>query len=73
VTTQRDDRVYVHVLDWSDRELALPPLGRRVRAAQLLAGGARVPFRESATGLALTLPPQSADEIDRVVVLELAK
>jgi alpha-L-fucosidase len=73
VTTQRGDRVYVHVLDWSDPELALPPLGRRVRAARLLAGGAAVPVRQTATGLALTLPPRGADEIDQVVVLELAR
>jgi alpha-L-fucosidase len=73
VTTQRGDQVYVHVLNWSDPELALPPLGRRVRAARLLAGGTRVPFRESPTGLALTLPRRGADEIDQVVVLELAR
>ncbi|MBI2537902.1 MAG: alpha-L-fucosidase [Gemmatimonadetes bacterium] len=73
VTTQRGDQVYVHVLDWSDPELALPPLGRRVRAARLLGGGTRVSFREHATGLVLTLPARAPDEIDQVVVLELAK
>jgi alpha-L-fucosidase len=26
VTTQKDDRVFVHILDWQDRELALPSL-----------------------------------------------
>jgi alpha-L-fucosidase len=72
VTTQKGDRVFVHVLDWSDPELALPPLPRRVRAASLLVGGARVPFRETRDGITLTLPARSADEVDQVVVLELA-
>jgi alpha-L-fucosidase len=71
VTTQRGDTVYVHVLDWADPELALPPLPRRVRAARTLGGGA-VPFREGAGGVVLTLPAAAADEIDRIVVLELA-
>ena len=31
VTTQRGDTVCVHGLDWPDRPLALPALGRRVR------------------------------------------
>jgi alpha-L-fucosidase len=71
VTTQRGDRVYVHVLDWRDLMLALPALPRRVRAATLLADGSRVAFRETAGGVTLTLPPRLAGEVDQVVVLEL--
>jgi alpha-L-fucosidase len=72
VTTQKGDQVFVHVLDWADADLALPPLGRPVRAARLLAGGAAVPFRETATGVTLTLPPRGADDVDVVVALDLA-
>ena len=71
VTTQREDRVYVHVLDWADADLPLPPLPRRVRAAALLAGGAAVPFRETPTGVTLTLPTRAAGEVDQIVVLAL--
>src|SRR5690349_14745124 len=38
-TTRRGDTVFVHVLDWPDPLLALPPLGGPVRAARLLRGG----------------------------------
>ena len=72
VTTQRGDRVYVHVLDWRDPMLALPSLPRRVRAATLLADSSRVAFRETAGGVTLTLPPRLAGEVDQIVVLELA-
>lgn len=71
VTTQKGDRVYVHVLDWADAELSLPPLPRRVRAATALVGGAAIPFRESATGITLTLPPRAAGDVDRIVALDL--
>jgi alpha-L-fucosidase len=71
VTTQHGDRVYVHVLDWSDAELSLPPLPRRVRAAALLVGGAAVPFRETATGVTLTLPRRAEGEVDQVVAVDL--
>ena len=71
VTTQRGDRVFVHVLSWQDAELALPALPRRVRAASLLASGARVPFRQTPRGVALTLPPRAMGEVDQVVVLAL--
>ncbi len=71
VTTQKGDRVFVHVLDWADAELSLPPLPRRVRAATLLAGGGAVPFRETAEGVTLTLPPRAAGDVDQVVALDL--
>jgi alpha-L-fucosidase len=73
VTTQKADRVYVHVLDWSDPELALPPLPRRVQAARLLEGGAAVPVRTSPRGVTLTLPRRAPNEVDQIVVLELGR
>jgi alpha-L-fucosidase len=72
VTTRRGDTVFVHVLDWADRELSLPPLGR-VRAARLVAGGGAVPFRRSSSGVTLLLPPRAPGEVDQVVRLELAR
>ncbi|MGQ0702688.1 MAG: alpha-L-fucosidase [Gemmatimonadales bacterium] len=69
VTTQRGDTVFVHVLDWPDPVLALPPLPKRVRRATALATGEHVPFTESGAGIMLTLPPVWALEPDRVIVL----
>jgi alpha-L-fucosidase len=71
-TTRRGDSIYVHVLDWPDRALALPSLDRRVAAATMLTDGTPVDFAESANGLVLTLPPGQEDEPDRVVVLRLS-
>jgi len=71
VTTQRDGRVYVHVLDWADRTLALPPLGAWVRAARMLDGGAPVQVRATGDGVTLTLPAADGAGPDRVVVLEV--
>jgi alpha-L-fucosidase len=71
-TTRRGDTVFVHVLDWPDRTLALPPLDARVRSAWMLPGAAAVPFVQDDEGMTLTLPPAEAGEPDRVVVLELA-
>jgi alpha-L-fucosidase len=73
VTTQKGDRVFVHVLDWSDPELALPPLPRTVRAASLLADGARVPVRTTPAGVTLTLPSRGEGVVDQVIVLTLAR
>jgi alpha-L-fucosidase len=72
VTTQRGDTVFVHVLDWPDRVLSIP-LGARVVRARMLVTGESVAVTPSAGSLTLTLPPASAEEPDRVVVLELLR
>jgi alpha-L-fucosidase len=72
-TTQRGDSVFVHVLDWPDRVLALPDLGARVLSASTLRGNSKVEFVQSANGLTITLPPNSPDEPDRIVVLHVAE
>jgi alpha-L-fucosidase len=73
VTTQRGDTVFVHVLDWPDRVLALPPLGARVVGGRMFATGERVEVRQSEADVALTLPERGgeASDPDRVVVLTL--
>lgn len=70
VTTQRGDTVFVHVLNWPDRVLALPDLGRRVNSAATLVDGARVEFVHTLNGITLTIPAATAaDSADRVIVL----
>jgi alpha-L-fucosidase len=73
VTTQKGSRVYVHVLDWPDRVLALPKPPRPVRSASYLKDGRKVVATEDADALLLRLDPAAADPIDTVVVLDLAE
>jgi alpha-L-fucosidase len=69
VTTQRGDTVYVHVLNWVDPALSIPPVGRPVERAYMLATGKPLDFSQDASAVTLRLPGGQADEPDRVVVL----
>ena len=71
VTTQRGSTVYVHVLDWNEPLLALAGVQGRVRSAKLLRDGSSVEFSTVKSGLVMNLPEPKADEVDRIVVLEL--
>jgi alpha-L-fucosidase len=73
VTTQRGDTVFVHLLDWRDRLLAIPDIGVRVTRASMLDSGTAVDFEQTPVGLKLTLPSSGAGEPDRVVVLRTVK
>jgi alpha-L-fucosidase len=71
VTTQRDGYVYVHVLEWDGRVLALPGLPGHMRSARLLRNGAEIPVEQTETALLISLPPRPADLVDEIVVVEL--
>lgn len=70
VTTHRGNRVYVHVLEWPDRVLAVTGLGRKVRSATFMKDGSPVAFSEHENAVVLTLPEASPEEPDRIIVLE---
>jgi len=69
VTTQKGDKIYVHVLNWSAPLLALAPLPGKITSAHSLLDQATVAFTQNPDGTILNLPPQGKDEVDRVIVL----
>jgi alpha-L-fucosidase len=73
VTTQKDDKVYVHILNWAAPLLALPPITSKVIGAHSLLDGSPVGFTQNADGLILKIPPPKSDEADRVIVLTVKK
>ncbi len=70
VTTQKANRVFVHILDWQDSTLALPPLPTKVKQAFMFYDKKRVEFRQDRSGLLLKLPARDPNDFDAVVVLE---
>jgi alpha-L-fucosidase len=73
VSTQKDEKIYVHVLNWNAPLLALPPVAGKIAAAHMLVGNTAVDFRQSENGIVLNVPPAKNDETDRIVVLTIAK
>ena len=73
VTTQKAGKIYVHVLNWKSKLLALPAMQETIGSAQSFPDGAPVVFHQSGDGVVLTLPEPTKDEVDRVVVLALGK
>lgn len=70
VTTAKAGKVYVHLLDWPDRMLAIPSLGKPVKSARVM-GGAPVRVQALDSGLLLHLPEGGRNEIDTVVEVAL--
>jgi alpha-L-fucosidase len=73
VATQKENKIYIHILNWAAPLLALPPLPGKILSVQALLGGDKIEVSQNANGIILTLPMQSKDEVDRVAVLTMAK
>ena len=71
VTTQRDNKVYVHILDWQDASLLLPKLPTPVKSAHFLKDGSKAEFVENEDGVLVRIPASARDAYDTIVVLEL--
>jgi alpha-L-fucosidase len=70
VTTHKDNKVYVHILNWKDKTLAIPEFGKKIKSASMLVDNTPVNFKQNKTEFMLYLPDGYEEEIDRIVVLE---
>ncbi len=69
VTTAKGNRMFVHVLDWADRNLPLPPIPKKIKSAKLFAGGQPVKFLQTPEQVMLALPAVPAG-FDTVIEIE---
>ena len=71
VTTQKGNRVYVHILNPEDNNLLIPDFGKKVRSITLYSTGAKLKYKQDAFGIAVTIPDEAIDEIDTILVIEI--
>jgi alpha-L-fucosidase len=71
VTTQKGNKIYVHVLNWNAPLLALPPIQKAISGAHNLISGANVEVTQTDSGVVLKLHPATDREVDRVIILSV--
>ncbi len=69
-STSKDNRVYIHVLDWPEDGLVLPPLPKKIVANSLLTGGA-VTVSQAEDGVRIEVAKTDRQPIDTIVALDL--
>jgi len=70
VSTRKGNIVYIHVLQWGNEILTLPPLPKKIIASQLLTGGT-TSIVQTDSDITLTVPPPDSQNIDTIVKLTL--
>jgi len=76
IITTKPGKVYLHVFDWPQKELALYGLKSKVKNAYLLSGGKKLKLSQSNDpakdhyAITVNLPASAPDKNDSVIVLE---
>ncbi len=70
VTTQKENRLYVHILNYKDKSFYLPTNGKKVKSARVFLDKKPVKFTQDVDGVLLKFD-KVPDELDYVVELEL--
>ena len=70
VSTRKGDKIYVHVLKWSDEPPTLPVLPAKVLSARLLKGG-KAGVSVTDAGMTLSVDPADRDPVATVVELTI--
>jgi alpha-L-fucosidase len=70
VSTRKDRTIYLHMGEWAEEVLKLPPIPAKVLHARLLSGG-RATVRQTPAGLEIAVPEADRQPLDTIVALEL--
>lgn len=72
VSTSKDSKIYLHVLDANKKELKLDVLDEMVVKCTML-HGEEVPFKLSQESIKIDLSPLDKSKVDNIIVMELLK
>lgn len=71
VTTQKGNKVYVHIMNQEDMNLLLPDFGKKVKSISSYATGVKLRYKQDTFGIAVTVPEEIMDDTDTILVIEL--
>jgi alpha-L-fucosidase len=69
-STYKDNRIYLHFLNWHGPRFTLPAIPRKVIGSSVLTGG-NVQVGQSSEGIHVTVAERHQQDIDTIVILEL--
>lgn len=71
VTTYKDNKIYVHLLNSEDDNILIPDFGKKVKSITAFSSPVKLKFKQDAFGIAVTVPKEIKDETDTILVIEI--
>ncbi len=71
VTTQKENKVYVHILSADEANLLLPDFGKKIKSITMFADGTEIKFKQDEFGITVQIPRDKIDTIDTILEVEI--
>lgn len=69
-STYKGNTIYIHVLNWDENTLTLPPIPKKIITSSVMTGGAAT-VRQTALAVEISVPKAYRKELDTIIVLQL--
>ena len=67
VSTYKNNKVYIHLLNPEDNNLLIPDFGKKVKGVSLYSTSAKLKFKQDAFGITISVPKEVQDETDTII------
>ena len=69
--TQKEDKIYLHLLDYSGPTLSLPGISQKIKSAKIYGSDTKVKFKQHKEDILLEINGKQTGVIDLIVELSL--
>ena len=69
-STYKGNTIYIHVLNWDENTLTLPPIPKKIITSSVMTGGSAI-VRQTALAVEISAPEAYRKELDTIIVLQL--
>jgi alpha-L-fucosidase len=71
VSTYKENKIYIHLLNPEENNLLIPDFGKKVKAVTLYSTSAKLKYKQDAFGITISVPVEVQDETDTIIVIEI--
>lgn len=69
-STHKGSNIYIHVYNWNENNLLLPPIPKKITASTILTGG-NAKVKQTEEAVEISVPKEHRQEVDTIIKLQL--
>ncbi len=71
VTTQKENKVFVHIMNLEDNNLLIPDFGKKIKNITVYNSAVKLKYKQDGFGIAVSIPKEIIDDTDTILVIEV--
>lgn len=71
VTTQKGNKIYMHILNPEDNNILIPDIGKKIKSITAFSAGIKLKFKQDNFGISISIPKEIMDNTDTILIIQL--